>query len=454
MYNWIDNIELGMKILSRKLMTRLIGYSSKRRIKEYKIKLDTIFNNFDRYVFLSDKQNHKEKEVLRIITCKEDKLYAPCIQQLLWDHFKIHSEIVKYGDKLKVTLLKWKGRKDINIKSVKSYVISNLYHQFNLYRGSNPTIICRFIRELEKIVTDFGIFEPQKNMSVYLTIDAEAQLAYVDNKRRVSTNIFSAKNKSALLLSETIQNISESFNMPHTYFIPTELLDYDSKDPLGNLFCNIEKNIRAVRELPSRATIAFHGYQHNGYKKRWSTRGLTEEYIENEIRKSKFLLKKLGIKMLSVNRYPGLSRESFSLNVLEKNNFRIDTSDLITEPISGEFLAYCRYRLLRYEGERIRPTEVWEIPVIYADPYVTEFNAEKIKELITYLEKGRNYHNSEVALMFHDVIIGFLDDTNIVFNLNDSRVKRGGSRAALFYFASQLKKLVRDLKGARGVNVL
>ena len=40
-------------------------------------------------------------------------------------------------------------------------------------------------------------------------------------------HIFSSKNKSALLLSKTLRNISETLNIPHTYFIPMELLDYN-----------------------------------------------------------------------------------------------------------------------------------------------------------------------------------------------------------------------------------
>jgi len=434
----LSNVNLGIKILRQKLRIRLFGHPSRKRIKEYKMKLNSRFNNLEQFVFLNDIPSHNEEELVEIATYKDDNLYAPCLKQLLWDHFRIHSEIIKYETKHRIVISKGNIRREIEIKQIKDYIISNLYHQFNLYRGSIPTIVCKFIREVEKIVTDFGIFEPQKGMKVYWTIDAEAQLAYVDNRRRMSTNIFSLKNKSALLLSETLRNISETLNIPHTYFIPTELLDYNGKDALGNPLCDVEENRGAVRELPNHASVAFHGYHHDEYRRLWFSEDLTEEYVENEIRKGKALVDEVGIKMLPINRYPSLSREPFSLNVLEKNGFEIDTSDFIDDSTLGDFSAYCRYRLLKLEDGIIRPSKVWEIPVIYADPYVIDFNPEKIENLVSCLKKGRNYHHSEVALMFHDKIISFPGNGEIIFNLEDGRINKTANKKLIEYLQSKL----------------
>ena len=434
---WLNYMDLGMKILERKLRTKLFGHPSQERIKEYKTKLNSYFDNLEEFVFKSEMQS-SEGETVKLITYKDDNLYAPCIKQILGDHFQIQSEISRTESQHKVIISNGNKRREIDINAVRKYIISNLYHQFNLYRGSNPLNVCRFIREVEAIVTDFGIFEPQKGMKVYWTIDAEAQLAYVDNRKRMSTNIFSLKNKSALLLSETLRNINKSLNIPHTYFIPMELLDYSGKDPLGNPFCNVEETRKAVREFPKHASVAFHGYHHNEYRKLWSKGDLTEEYVENEIRKGKALADEVGIKMLPINRYPSLSREPFSLNVLEKNGFEIDTSDFIGDSTLGDFSAYCRYRLLKLEDRIIRPSKVWEIPVIYADPYVIDFNPEKIENLVSCLKKGGNYHHSEVALMFHDKIIGFPKNGEIIFNLEDGRINKTANKKLIEYLQSKL----------------
>ena len=428
---WLNNMELGVIVLRRKIET-LFRSPSRKRIKEYKSKLNSIFNNLEQCTFLNNVESIKTKEMVEITTHEDDNLYAPCIKQILYDHFRIGAEIKRGGNQRKITISNGNAQKEIDINHIRSYIISNLYHQFNLYRGSIPMNVCRFIRELEAIVTDFGIFEPQKGMKVYWTIDAEAQLAYVDNRRKMSTNIFSSsKNKSALLLSETLQNISENLNIPHTYFIPMELLDYNGEDALGNPLCNVEENRKAVRELPNHASVAFHGYHHDEYRRLWLSGDLTKEYMETEIKRGKALVDEVGIDMISVNRYPGLSRESFSLDTLEKYDFEIDTSDFIDNSALEDFSAYCRYRLLKLNEPAIRPSDLWEIPTIYADPYVIGYNKEKIENLIAYLKKGENYHNSEVALMFHDKIIGFPEDGGIVFNLVDGRRNRTGKRKTI-----------------------
>ena len=439
---WRDNMELGAIVLRRKIRT-LLSSPSHKRIKEYKSKLNSIFNDLEQCTFFNDVESDREKEMVEITTYEDDTLYAPCVKQLLRDHFGIGAEIKKSGNQRKITISNGNAWREIDIYPIRSYIISNLYRQFNLYRGSNPLNVCKFIRELETIVTDFGIFEPQKGMRVYWTIDAEAQLAYVDNQKKMATNIFSSKNKSALLLSETLQNISESLNIPHTYFIPMELLDYDGKDALGNSFCNIEENRKAIREVPNRTSVAFHSYHHNEYRKLWYRGDLTKEFLENEIKGGRELAKEVGVEILPVNRYPALSRESFSLDTLEKYGFKIDTSDFIDDTTLGDFSAYCRYRLLKLDGGILRPSKVWEIPTIYADPYVVGFKKEKIENLIAYLESGGKHHNGEVALMFHDVIIGFPKDAAIIFNLNDGRIKKFSGRivhSALSYFALQLKE--------------
>ena len=453
LYIWLNNIELGVRILRQKLRTSVFGHPSHKRIKEYKAKLNSHFDNLEQWVFLNEILDHKGDECVDVITHKDDNLYAPCVRQLLWDHFKIRSKIVKYDSQYRVTISKGSAKKDIDVNRIKNYIVYNLYHGFNLYRGSIPVNVCKFIRELETAVTKFGIFEPSKGMRVYWTIDMEAQLAYFDNKRRMSTNIFSSENKYALLLSETLKNIRQNLDINHTYFIPMELLDYNGKDALGNTFCNIAENREAVRALPSHASVAFHGYHHNEYKRRWSTGELTEEYVENEITRGSALMAEVGINSLSANRYPGLCREPFALSLLEKYGFKIDMSDLIDDSTLSDFSAYCRYRLLKLDGEIIRPSKVWEIPVIYADPYVIGSNPRRIENLAASLKHGVNYHNSEVALMFHDVIIGFPEDTNLIFNLNDGRLRRVGLKVALLHLVSQLKELTGDWKEEGGINI-
>ena len=431
LYIWLDNMELGAVVLKRKLRTTLLSSPSRKRIKEYKSRLNSIFNDLEQCAFFNDVESDRAKEMIEVTTYKEDNLYAPCVKQLLCDHFRIGAEIKRSGSRRKITISSGNAWREIDINHIRSYIISNLYHQFNLYRGSIPINVCKFIRELEAIVTDFGIFEPQKGMSVYWTIDAEAQLAYVDNRRGMSTNLFSSKNKSALLLSETLQNISENLNIPHTYFIPMELLDYDGKDALGNPLCNVEENIEAVKNLPDHAKVACHGYHHDKYRELWSSRNLTRRFVEEEFQKGKDLATDLEIDLQPINRYPSLAREPFSLDTLEKYDFKIDTSDFIEDSALGDFSAFCRYRLLKLGGMAIKPSKIWEIPTIYADPYVIGYNKEKIENLIAYLKKGENYHNSEVALMFHDKIIGFPEDGSIVFNLVDGRRNRTGRRKTI-----------------------
>ena len=440
MDTWFDNVHLGIRIARRKLRTSLFGHPSQRRIKEYQSEINSHFNDLEQHVFLNELQDHKGEEDVEITTYEDDNLYAPCIKQLLWDHFRIGSRIVKHGNQPKVTISRGNVKADIDVNHVKSYITFNLYHQFNLYQGSIPITVCKFIRELEAIVKGFGIFKPQNGIRVYWTIDAEAQLAYMDNKKRMSTNIFSSHNKSALLLSETLRTISRRLRIPHTYFIPTELLDHNGRDALGNTLCNIEENRKTVRELPSHASVAFHSYHHDEYRKLLFSGNLTQEYVESEIRGGKALADEAGIEVLPCNRYPSLFREPFSLTMLEKHGFRIDTSDLIDDSALGDFSAYCRYRLLKLDERGIRPSQVWEIPVIYADPYIMYFNIRKLENLVACIERGGNYHNSEVALMFHDKTIGFPGNGEIVYNLEDGRSNRTGHKEAIRYLQDLMLK--------------
>ena len=75
-------------------------------------------------------------------------------------------------------------------------------------------------------------------------------------------------------------------------------------------------------------------------------------------------------------------------------------------------------------GSKIEPSKVWKIPIIYADPYVADYNKEKIKNLIAHLKNGANYHNGEVVLMFHDKIIEFQENKEIIFNIENSRTNK------------------------------
>jgi len=421
---WLDNMELGAIVLRRKIRT-LISSPSRKRIKEYKSRLNSIFNDLEKCTFLNNVESKRAKEMVEITTYENDNIYAPCMKQILFDHFGIGAEIKRGGSQRKITISNGNAQKEIDINHIRSYIISNLYHQFNLYRGSNPVNVCKFIRELEAIVTDFDIFEPQKGMKVYWTIDAEAQLAYVDNRRGMGTNIFSAKNKSGLLLSETMRTIEERLEIPHIYFLPIELLDHNGTDALGNPFCNVAENIEAVKNLPESAKIAYHGYHHDKYRKLWFIESLTQDFAETEIYEGRELAKEIGIELLPVNRYPSLAREPFSLSILEKFGFQIDMSDYITPEALETFSAYCRYRLLKLRERKIVPSSVWEIPAIFADPYV--FNkGKKLKYLVKSLKKGKNNHNGEVALMFHDRSIGFPEEGGLIFNLENGMTNKIG----------------------------
>jgi hypothetical protein len=59
------------------------------------------------------------------------------------------------------------------------------------------------------------------------------------------------------------------------------------------------------------------------------------------------------------------------------------------------------------------------------------YNKEKIENLIACLKSGGNYHNGEVALMFHDKIIRFPEDESTIFNLEDGRGNRTSRRKAI-----------------------
>ena len=443
---WLNNIELGAIVMRLKIRTLLMS-PSRNRIKEYKYRLNSIFNDLEQCTFLNTVESGMAKEMVEITTYENDNIYASCMKQILFDHFGIGAEIKKSGNQRKITISSGDAQKEIVINHIRSYIISNLYHQFNLYRGSIPINVCKFIRELEAIVIDFDIFEPQKGMRVYWTIDAEAQLAYVDNKRRMSTNLFSSKNKSGLLLSETLQNISENLNIPHTYFIPMELLDHAGKDALGNPLCNVEENIEAVKNLPDHAKVACHGYHHDKYRELWSSRSLTMRFVEEEFQKGKYLATDLEIDLQPINRYPSLAREPFSLDTLEKCGFKIDTSDFIEDSTLGDFSAYCRYRLLKLDGTTIRPSKVWELPTIYADPYVVGFDRKKLENLTACIKNGKKHSNSEVALMFHDKIIGFPEDDTTVFSIGDGRRNKTGNKSAIQYLRKAIfaEGLIADL---------
>ena len=66
------------------------------------------------------------------------------------------------------------------------------------------------------------------------------------------------------------------------------------------------------------------------------------------------------------------------------------------------------------------------------------YNKEKIENLIVYLMRGVNYHNSEVALMFHDKIIGVPGSGEIIFNTGDGRTNKSANRSAIEYLKKKL----------------
>jgi len=444
----LNNLKLGQMILRKKLKTYLFGHPAQKRICLYQSKLDEHFKNLEEWTYVARVNQKKTNQRVVLETFENDVLYAPCVQQLLHDHFNIYAEIKKESRKREIKIVKKRNSETIELKKIRNYLISNLYHQFNLQRGSLPTEVCKFIRKLEEIAINFGVFEPQKEMKVYWTIDAEAQLAYVDNKSGMSTKLFSTKNKQGLLLSETIKVIERRLNIPHIYFVPFELLCPTGRDALGNTFCNVEMNRKVLRELPDNVSIAFHEFHHDKYRQLWSRGNLTKEFVDEGIKKSKILASEKGIKMRLINRYPSLLRESFSLEILENRGFNIDMSDFIDETMLQEFSAYCRYRLLKLNGSEITSSKVWEIPVVYANPYVVGFNLERINNFVQYLKVGQDYHNSEVALMFHDKIIGFPQECKDIYNLEDGRTNITGSSNAISYMQQCLldEKLLSNLQ--------
>lgn len=425
---WLDNMGLGAIVAKQKIRT-LVSSPSRKRIKNYKSRLNSIFSDLEQCTFFNVVESDKPKEIVEITTSEDDNIYAPCVKQLLYDHFGIGAEIKRSLSRRELIIESGNAKKEMDINHIRDYIISNLYHQFNLYRGSEPMNVCKFIRELESVVTDFGIFEPQKGMSVHWTIDAEAQLAYVDNRKRMSANVFSAKNKSGLLLSETIRTIEERLEIPHIYFLPIELLDPNGTDALDNPFCNVTENIEAVKNLPDIAKIAYHGFHHDKYRKLWFIENVTQDFVETEIYEGKELAKEIGIELLPVNRYPSLAREPFSLSILEKFKFQIDMSDYITPDSFDVFSDYCRYRLLKLQGREIVPSNICEIPAIFADPYI--FDETKTNYLMQRLKKGSEGHNNEFALMFHDRSIGFPEGDSSIFNLENGMRNRIGRRETI-----------------------
>ncbi|RLJ05499.1 MAG: hypothetical protein DRP16_06105, partial [Candidatus Aenigmatarchaeota archaeon] len=109
---WLNYMDLGMKILERKLRTKLFGHPSQERIKEYKTKLNSYFDNLEEFVFKSEMQS-SEGETVKLITYKDDNLYAPCIKQILGDHFQIQSEISRTESQHKVIISNGNKRREI-----------------------------------------------------------------------------------------------------------------------------------------------------------------------------------------------------------------------------------------------------------------------------------------------------------------------------------------------------
>jgi hypothetical protein len=232
-------------------------------------------------------------------------------------------------------------------------------------------------------------------------VDTEAQLQYYDNVLKLSTNVFSLKDKDGMLMSNTVQRIQERIELPILFFLAIGQLDEKCKDTQGYILYNTVQNIEVMKTLRSDCAVGFHGYTHDEHRRRWIYDKLTEEFFGSELERGLKRLEELSLKMLPINRYPGLTREPFCLPVLERFGFEFDSSDFFED--LDACIAPCMYRLYKLEGDKICPSSIIEMPAFYADPLV--MGSENIIDgFMEKVDGWNDWHESILALIFHDKV--------------------------------------------------
>lgn len=324
----------------------------------------------------------------------------------------------------------------INYDLILEYLIANLFHQFNLYRGSRPEIICNALRIFEYIFEMSGVINFKKSAKLFITVDTEAQLQYYDNELQLSTNIFSFDNKDGMLMSNLVKRIQERIELPILFFLAVGQLDEKCKDIQGYPLNNVMQNIEAMKQLRGDCAIGFHGYTHDEHRRRWIYDELTEEFFVSEVGKGLERLEELSLKIVPINRYPGLTREPFCLPMLERFGFKFDSSDFIED--LDACLAPCMYQLYKLEGDKISPSSIIEIPAFYADPLVMESN-KVINDFMEKVDGWNDWHESILALIFHDKVLGFPKNDEIIVYLGDLRRNRTGKVESMKYLVERLE---------------
>lgn len=325
----------------------------------------------------------------------------------------------------------------INYDLIIEYLTANLLHQSNLFKGSKPEIICNTLRVLEYIFELAGITDLKKKPAKLLvTVDTEAQLQYYDNELQFSTNIFSLKNKEGMLMSNLVKRIQERIKLPILLFLAVGQLDKKCKDTQGYPLSNVVQNIEAMRNLRGDCVIGFHGYTHDEHRRRWIYDKLTEEFFASELEKGLKRIEELSLKMFPINRYPGLTREPFCLQMLERFGFKFDSSDFIEE--LDACIAPCMYRLYKLEGDKICPSSIFEIPTFYADPLVTG-SEMVIDGFMDKIDGWKDWHESILALIFHDKVLGFPKNDEIIVYLGDLRRNKTGKVKSMKYLVERLE---------------
>ena len=325
----------------------------------------------------------------------------------------------------------------INYDLILEYLTANLFHQFNLYKGSKTEIVCNALRILEYIFEMAGITNFKKSAKLLITVDTEAQLQYYDNELQLSTNIFSLKNKDGMLMSNLVKRIQERIELPILFFLAVGQLDEKCKDTQGLPLNNAMQNIEVMKQLRGDCAIGFHGYTHDEHRKRWIYDELTEEFFSSELERGLKRLEELSLKIIPINRYPGLTREPFCLPMLERFGFKLDSSDFIED--LDACIAPCMYRLYKLERDRICPSSIFEIPTFFADPLVMGSN-KVINDFMDKVGGWKDWHESHLALIFHDKVLGFPKRNVIIVNLGDLRRNKTGKEESMKYFVKKLQK--------------
>lgn len=324
----------------------------------------------------------------------------------------------------------------INYDLIIEYLTANLFHQSNLYKGSKPEIICNTLRVLEYIFELAGITDFKKPAKLLVTVDTEAQLQYYDNELQLSTNIFSLKNKEGMLMSNLVKQIQGRIDLPILFFLAIGQLDEKCEDIQGYTLSNVVQNIETIENLRSDCVVGFHGYAHDEHRRRWIYDELTEEFFSSELEKGLKRIEELSLKMFPINRYPGLTREPFCLPMLERFGFKFDSSDFIED--LDACIAPCMYRLYKLEGDKICPSSIFEIPTFYADPLVMGPN-KVINDFMDKVDGWKDWHESILALIFHDKVLGFPKNGEVLVYLGDLRRNKTGKVESMKYLSERFK---------------